>query len=355
VALSLSIEFGVVFILTVAVYLLASVLVLRSKKHLYPLVVLAVLGVSAALLAPQAFLAITAFVNGGFNWPFVPSISLVLFFLATFALSWRVGTSLHDFKGNIFFLSLALLSFACIPAALGRCDPGHVLLNGMMILALVFVIIKKAGGRGYAAVYGCAFLLSFVVLTTVGAVRLYSEFYLRNTYARLNETLDQKTMETLTEKASRLLHLDQKTIQNRISNYADRQKVSFEEELSTVPALATPFGTNDDLYTFLMESHKFVPLFWVNFLPLSNADIAREILDFKKYNVDYVLLPVGWENLDAPVDQLSMINTVFATYYMAHQVGNSRAVYTPFVTFIKETYEPYKKLGTELILRKRKS
>ncbi|MCX7412437.1 MAG: hypothetical protein NTW36_03215 [Planctomycetia bacterium] len=125
------------------------------------------LGINAATLLgfPDYLLSVVAFAAGGANFPIYPNIhNLVL-----------VGMSLCVFPSVIaaafmqpsdrrapFAMGLAVGGGMMLPAALGRCDPGHVFINTTVPAALMFAAAWARGGRAWkawSAVYAVVFVL----------------------------------------------------------------------------------------------------------------------------------------------------------------------------------------------------
>jgi len=110
--------------------------------------------------------------SGADSFPILPSPHILLFFAVFFLCLCfayrRVAT------GNVNDTSIGLIAFAVpmLPAALGRCDPGHVLLNelGVFIVALLYLSLRNRFWK-YTRV---TFILVFIVLAQVGGLWLYA-------------------------------------------------------------------------------------------------------------------------------------------------------------------------------------
>jgi hypothetical protein len=126
------------------------------------------LGINAAMLLvfPDYLLSVAAFASGGANFPIYPNLhNLVL-----------VGISLYVFPSVIaaafmqpsdrrapLAMGLAIGGGMMLPAALGRCDPGHVFINTTVPAALMFAAAWARGGRAWNA-WSVVYAMVFIVL-----------------------------------------------------------------------------------------------------------------------------------------------------------------------------------------------
>ncbi len=96
------------------------------------------------------FFTFSQFGTGGFNFPIVPAPYILLFLVAIALTAAFVSRSIRGRQPNEVML-LIFVSAAATASGLGRCDPGHVLLNpfGITLAALVIAGTGSALGRGY--------------------------------------------------------------------------------------------------------------------------------------------------------------------------------------------------------------
>jgi len=125
------------------------------------------LAVNAATLwvLPEYFLSVLAFAAGGANFPIYPNVHNLLL----------VGISLYVFPSLIaaalgkaadrrapLAMGLAIGGGMMLPAALGRCDPGHVFINTTVPATLMFAAARAKGYRpaiAWATMYAVAFVV----------------------------------------------------------------------------------------------------------------------------------------------------------------------------------------------------
>jgi hypothetical protein len=126
------------------------------------------LAVNAAMLwvFPDYFLSVLAFASGGANFPIYPNVHNLLL----------VGISLYVFPSLIaaalgqasdrrapLAMGLAIGGGMMLPAALGRCDPGHVFINTTVPATLMFAAARAKGRRPVIA-WTAGYAVAFIVL-----------------------------------------------------------------------------------------------------------------------------------------------------------------------------------------------
>jgi hypothetical protein len=119
--------------------------------------------------------AMLDFSAGMANFLIVPAPYILLFLLTLLCIV-AVGLATvvrDDCEGTPLLLSLAVMGLVYVNAALGRCDPGHVLWNGICIFILGFALMAKYYTE-WMYPYLAAFALLYVVGLHVGVERTYS-------------------------------------------------------------------------------------------------------------------------------------------------------------------------------------
>jgi hypothetical protein len=149
----------------------AGILILRGKTMLASGIIL---GGGASLLiigltCPGYFWSIGAFSSGGYNFPIFPNTTnLLLFFCAAFIVPGLLFSSLTrlDDSRAPFAVSLAGAATMLLPAAFGRCDPGHIAVNGYTTFMLCFAVAANYSPLTFRLWTG-VFAVVFVVLANM--------------------------------------------------------------------------------------------------------------------------------------------------------------------------------------------
>jgi len=167
--LMLSPEMGIVF--AVAVVAFAGVLVLRKDWAGAAAAVAAAGAVAAAVryAFPHYLRSIDAFAAGAMNFPLYPNLHNVLLAgVATFVIS-RLAAAAFGAPGAAkapLAAAVGAASAVLLAPSLGRCDPGHVMTNSLM-LWLLMVPASVAFGRGFERAVLAVFAVAFVLLSQV--------------------------------------------------------------------------------------------------------------------------------------------------------------------------------------------
>ena len=132
------------------------------------------------LCFPDCMHVLQGFSKGGNNFPVVPSPHIVLYLLTLFwilPILLRPGLLLRRHARVGMAMAWAAVVVATMPAALGHCDPGHVMFNGMGAFLIAMAVMTKFRPRLYPN-YALGFFFFFGVALFL-AQPLYYESYFR--------------------------------------------------------------------------------------------------------------------------------------------------------------------------------
>lgn len=128
------------------------------------------------LLFPGSFRVLVGFAAGGNNFPIYPSVHIVFYLLSLFWLLpilLRPCATRQPADAAPFLLGWAAVIVCMIPAALGRCDGGHVMFNGIGAFLFAMVILAKYHPRLFP-VYAISFFFLWGILGWAIGVTWYS-------------------------------------------------------------------------------------------------------------------------------------------------------------------------------------
>lgn len=302
---SISPEMGIASFAAFLVYFSAHARARRGRPAPCLLFVALTLPAVVLLFSREYFDIVFSFVGGGNNLPILPTAHVLLFLLAVFAVLPRLGGSALLFPASApapLSLALFILLGLCIPAALGRCDPGHILFYGLALF-LLFLREARDKPRDRIAVL-VAFFLAFPV---AGQISFW------NSYA-------YAVKEILTTYADlrRVAHAD-KTVPaaiQRLSPSPDAPRVRYSKllpwnpellRLLRYPRLGTPMGVSEQMDRFLKLTGQFIPEYHPGFYDdvLNKADIAQKIRDLRRMPV-IVFAGTSLSDL-APFDEAAFV------------------------------------------------
>lgn len=118
-----------------------------------------------------AFTTLKAFSSGGFNLPITPGPNILSFFFVCVLVSFFVASRLRGGSRGDGVLMVVAVSAGTLFAALGRCDPGHIVFAAIGIL-LVGTILASNFPRLWD-MYRIAFIALFVFIPAVLTFALY--------------------------------------------------------------------------------------------------------------------------------------------------------------------------------------
>lgn len=216
----------------------------------------------AVVAAPAALLAIhgwnllgllSKFGGGALNFPIFPTPSVVALLGCAYAVLPALGTAALRRREDRS-ASLAVALGMAIPPALGRCDPGHILLNGLplVVVALAWSWWSRDTFRRAAAITAA---LTMLVTHGIGFWNHYRHLVAAEAAMKSN----------LEENAGLARRSDQTVMkailpQPRDWGWAKRSPFPTAYlELLRFEALATPLATTEDLDRFLKMSGRYVP------------------------------------------------------------------------------------------------
>ena len=142
--LAISPEMGLAYASGMALYLLCCGELVRLPNRLAYLAML--LGVALTIryaASHGAFTTLASFSGGAFSFPIVPAAHIVLFLLALAIYAVYVGSRLRRGQSSPL-VALGCVAPAMLPAALGRCDPGHITFDGIPIFLIALLVCSTA-------------------------------------------------------------------------------------------------------------------------------------------------------------------------------------------------------------------
>jgi hypothetical protein len=337
-------ELGLALYFSCFIYTVIKFILSRSKIYLFHICILISSFFLVLLLLPDMFKSTSGFISGGMNWPFIPSITLIIFFIAVFLLSRGIGIQLCNLNKYLFTLSFILMAFVAIAGALGRCDPGHVFFYGLFIFILAYAQIGIYSKRLCfisGIVFGAVFLFSLYPY----AIKMYIPAYGYSVMKNLGKLDD---LPSVVISMGNIWGID---IDEKIKTRQTRGVLNYEESFADVNDVTMPFADNE-IYIYLNKTKKYNDLYYRN--PKSiNTDYAnkRNLMELQEKNIEYLLLPQEWKELTALSDY-SGINLLFITYYPAVQKRNGNIIYNQLLEYVANNYEYVKNIGSYFLYRK---
>ncbi len=291
----------------------------------------------------------TVFASGGGadSFPIFLCPHILLFFVVIFVCACYAYRQIIDprMRGNS--LGLIAYSVVMLPAALGRCDPGHTLLNSLGIYA-VFLLCASSSARFWKPAR-TAFILILLVIASLSGLWFYLPLFARGTIRALAGGGEDSYMSRLLLGGGRIY------IQHFVS--ADR-KQQWQQRLESLPREGEP--ENADLSVVFPEWHGgylapfgFRPngfgtdltrqVDYGKYEDVENANtpaaIAEKVAEMRTHPGDALLLPKSYFDnclIDVPAQRRTLEILLAFPYWKAP--AHLESVRLPMCAYIRQHY-----------------
>ena len=301
-AVLISPELGLAMAVGVGVFGLLRAWAEGWRWLLAAVVPLAVLG-TLLLTLGRPFLHMAAtFSRGALSLPVGPYPHILIF---VFALVWLVPFGLGRFArlrelSGSRLLALYAASLAFLPAALGRCDPLHVLFDGVGILVLSLIVVSGSSRRGRLA-----WLAAIAVLVFWNHYVNERLFALRNAEV-LRQSLMPRLPTPLARDVVKVVGMRRKDVADILAQKRSPDFYLDEAQLNRLVGdapIATPLDIPPSVEDQLKRTHHYDPgyyAFWVDMMnPVTEQ---RSIRDLNA--CPWLLLPRLWSSDNPHTPQL---------------------------------------------------
>jgi hypothetical protein len=335
----ISIEYGVVFSVALCVYLLMSLVINRTAGSAILIIITMASPVVLYGLSPEIFHSMQLYLQGAWRWPFVLSLQLILFFISVFVVAFLMGSKLRDFRKNYYLISLCILAIGSLPASLGRCDPGHVLLNGLMIFIVAYTFISFTWNKKHVMTMYLLFILSFGIFYNYTTIRVYSAIYMNQAYKKIGQVIPDRMMSTFIDFGSIISGLREDEIINKIDKFKGRKAPDYNLIFKKINKISSPYMLSEDVTKFLSKTNKIELLYFKDFSILaSEPEVDLAIDDMKKKDPEFLILPIWWDKISDAEDNEKVINFLFTTKYTRMPIRNGRMLLSPIDTYFRDNY-----------------
>ena len=333
-------EIAVAFALGISAFMLMFYLHSARKRWLFfYLVMLLLLGLlMAAANHFQIFETFKSFATGGFNFPIIPSPSILLFLFCIFICARLAlyAVSRDGFGSN--YVCVLLVALPLLAPAFGRCDPAHIFWDGLAILLLGF--LWASGDLRAWKWFLASFAVIFIILSSLSGLWLYRGELGRtsvnlivsqiNSSAWLNGEVTHLMSRRFGDQAAK-----RKIDKFRLLAQQDASKDMVELPLQLNGVAEAPFG-----YT---PSHNPTSLDFGYYFGLDNVldpkEVTRKITELEQASNRELLVPAHYAmacSVD-PAGSRNLIRTLFAYPYWARSM-HTQSIYQPLCAYISTHY-----------------
>jgi hypothetical protein len=236
------------------------------------------------------FNMIFSFGGGAGNFPIFPAPYILALLLSACWVLPKIASAGWSGCGTIAPICMALL-FALglyLPAALGRCDPGHVLFNGLgiFLFAMAVAIFQKSRSM----------LLLVCALAIIALVTHEISFW--SHYSGLVE--NALGVRQAIASSQKKIQIDDDMVKSRLLDVNPSNRFHWEKKMPFSPDLlellryrsvAAPVGVSEDIDRFLKVSGRYVPEYFVP--PLVGTFTPKDVKKKADLlnNCEFLLLP----------------------------------------------------------------
>ena len=272
-ALSVSPEVGLVFIVCQSAGCLFRMQ--RAGIAYLPccIATLTALPATLLLLSSNYLATVFMFARGGANFPLVPSPFVLLFMILVF---FTIPLGIHEIRKSPLDSRSPLLLVLCLhpllamPAALGRSDAGHILLNGLGVFILSFALMTCRSALPRRS-------FSLVMILIFGVAAQFSSFWLYEDYLR--PVVD--------------------TLSGRPHTQEIRSDLVEDLRIKPMTRIATPLGSDRSTENALRNSGLYFPQYFPDsFNIATEAQVSRQIADLE--GVTILLIPIEYLQFRTP-------------------------------------------------------
>jgi hypothetical protein len=247
-------------------------------------------GAVAAVFGMSYFTLIFSFGSGGYNLPIFPAhYILLLIACACYTVPWLAFNAVtrRTTNGGLFAALTVALGLT-LPAALGRCDPGHVFWNALGIFVLTGCVNSLSSSR--AVRWGTALVaMLFCGLLMQSFWGHYGDRMLVQLNMRQQISKHREEFNTSTRNV-----IDALRARGEYKSYPWSKNLPWDMDLLGLlkyPRIATPLRVNEDIERFLKVSGRYLAEYQTG--PLSGAftpeDVQRKIRDLR--DAETVMIP----------------------------------------------------------------
>jgi hypothetical protein len=250
---------------------------------------------------------------------------------------------------------VCLLAFnlLMLAPAFGRCDPMHILDNGLGIFIFTWALLAYLNNK-YFKWYSILFLLVFLIAMNVSGLLTYKESIGITVMKKFKE--NPQTVGFVTKAA---ILLD-KNKAKKINGFLQKEQSRADTNLlRQYKKIALPFYVDKEIYLYLFQQGIYSPEFYTDLL---NVGTEKQVLDKLKALQDenhrYMVIPEKYFDLNrlyikSEKEEKKFISSLFFFPFFYKKINDSRTMVEPIYKYIIDNYTPVKTVKQGYILVQR--
>ena len=341
ITLMYSPEIGLCYVTASLFWLVLRVIVRKQFFFLYSISGIVLLLILLFTLYPDYLSSIIQAGSGGANFPFVPSLILVLLFLVVFTISFLVGYQLPHYKDNIDALGIELLLLSFVTASVGRCDPHHVILFCLFLIVISYAVLIRIFSKKRIAVIFAICLFTFFPYQGY-IVGLYVKQVLKSNV----EIVSEYAMSNYPGSGIIKMHLEKYIAQIGYTN----------NELDSICGSVSSIAIDNATYLYLLEKKDYLHTYfehtpqWIG----GKEGFDKEIESLNNADAEFLVLPSHYRERWLSSNDYHIINLLFFTYYPVKPYRYyNKDLYGDLLCYLENYYREISHAKGVIILKKK--
>lgn len=332
-AILFSQEYGLCLCVALVIYYFLDLII---QKHLKDIILIFTIALSLGILIwiyPGMFNAVLYMAGGASSFPYVPSLHLIILFIAVLMFAWMMGTQIRDIKNNYSVLVLELLLLSYLPSVLGRCNPSHVLPIAFFIIVISGIkFVQFYNKKVVMVIYCLTFLTPFPFI-----IKTQSKTAIRPMISNVVKQNEWIVNIVIDKQLPGYQMIVNKKNKSAIRKEKQQEFLSLLGERPTIMS----FCTEEVLYNYLNENCNYKENFFGQSLSwLANEEQFKSVIDRIEFEKpDYIVLPKDYKNVWMNYTEWNVFNLWFCTYSFSKPYrGYNETLYKPLIDYIESNY-----------------
>jgi hypothetical protein len=351
----ISLEIAIALLAAVIAFLGYSWISEKKNEYLLSLVILSILltGFYFLVLDSDFLHTLKSFKSGAMNWIVIPSPSICLYVIDFLIVNFILATKILNREKPVWIFPL-VFNLVILAAAFGRCDPIHILDDGLTVFILAFVLFSQLPVK-YFRFHVIAFLGVFVVAMNISNLLTYKESIGMVLVKKFSES---PAMADVVRKTAGLLD---KTKAGKMEGFMQKQQSRPDTAaMARYSKIALPFNVDPEIYLYLLHHGNYAPEFYSDLLNVgTESQLQRKLNDLKDDQHEYMVIPEKYLTLNRLYsktykEERKFISTLFFFPFLYHKVNDSRVFEEPIYRYIINNYDSIEVVKKGYVLVRRR-
>lgn len=288
ISLFYSPEIGLCFLVISCAWLFFKTIFDRRWNFILSIILIISSFIAVLFIYPEYLSSVFQAGSGGANFPYVPSLIIVLTVFVFIVYGFLIGKQAQYLKGNIDLIALETAMIIASPAGLGRCDPVHVLNFCMFAIIIAYVVSKQFINKK---------LINLFFAATVFTFFPFQMF-----------CIHKDIIEKITLNIS---------IQPEKDAVVAQRHADMDALLGNLSGAVTSVQCGNDIYLYLNQHYDYKETFfgytpqWIG----TKDGFDRELSELKSINPKYIVVPVDYKTKWMDRKYMGISQLLYFSYY----------------------------------------